>query len=241
MSDAIPCDTARRDTESLIAALAADLRPVQRLRPPARRLVAWLAVALPLSLLLGALVERAGLGGPLATPAAAAAQTFARLSEPYALAEMGAILATAVAAGYAALASTQPGRSRLLWALPVPPFLAWLAFVGEGCWQLWQRLGPDQFSFVPHWSCFPSVAATGAVPAILLVLMLRRGAAVYPAPTAALAALAASALGAVGLRLFHPPDATWLMLIWQFAATVVFFAVSGAVAALLARRRTATA
>ena len=241
MSDTVMRDTATRDTERLIDVLAADLAPVERLRSPARRLFAWLAAALPVSLILGALVERAGLGGPLATPGAAVAQTLSRLGEPYALAEMAAILATAAAAGYAALASIQPGRSRALWALPIAPFLIWLAFVGEGCWQLWRQLGPDQFSFAPHWTCFPSVAATGAAPAILLVLMLRRGALTSPAPTAALAALAAAALGAVGLRLFHPPDATWLMLIWQFVATIVFFAASGVVAALLARRGAARA
>lgn len=220
-------------TERLIAALAADLKPVERLAPPGTRLVRWLLLALPLSLILGALVERAGFGEAIPSAAAAVDLTVARLTEPYALAEMAAILATAIAAGYAAFASIQPGRPRVLEALPLPPFLLWLVFVGEGCWRLWQQ---GALSFAPHWICFPSVAATGSVPALVMILMLRKGALVHPAPTVALAALAASALGAVGLRLFHPPDATWLMLLWQFVATVTFFAVSGAIAAIVAGR-----
>jgi hypothetical protein len=39
--------------------------------------------------------------------------------------------------------------------------------------------------------------------------------------------LAASALGAVGLRLYHPPDATVILLLWQFIATVTFSGLVG--------------
>ncbi len=216
-------------TDNLITALAINLAPVRRLASPERRLVMWLAISLPVSLALGSVVEQQTLG--IATTQLAAS----RLSDGRMVLELAAILVTALSAGYAALASTQPGRPSIIWVLPVLPLLTWMALVGEGCWQLWLQIG-DQLSFAPHWTCYPSVVATGAMPVIAIVIMLRRGSVLSPVPTIALATLAASALGAVGLRLFHPPDATVMLMLWQLVATVSFFALSALVAAIMRPR-----
>lgn len=215
-----------QQTDNLIDALSADLAPVKRLAPVGRRLVFWLAVALPVSLALGSIVEQQTLGIDTTQLAAA------RLGDPRMAIELVAIFVTALAAGYATLASTVPGRSPHLWLLPVLPLLTWMALVGEGCWRLWLEVG-DALSFAPHWSCYPSVVATGAVPALAIVVMVRRGSMLSPIPTIALATLAASALGAVGLRLFHPPDATVMLMLWQLVATVSFFALAALTAAWL--------
>jgi hypothetical protein len=212
-------------TDDLIAQLAGNLPPVTRLAPPLKRLLNWLMVALPVSLVLGALVEQQHLSLALT-----------RLKEPRILLELGAIFATALTAGYAALSTAQPGRSQHIWLLPMLPFLAWLSLVGESCLQLIEQIGLDQFSFAPHWSCYPSVVATGFAPAVLMVVLLSRGAVLRPTLTIVLGTLAASALGAVGLRLYHPPDATVILLLWQFIATVTFSGLAGLISNYMVNR-----
>lgn len=216
-------------TENLIAALSQDLPPVKRLASPGRRLVGWMAVALPVSLVMGALVERQSM-----------ALAFERLSDARSVLELAAILLTALTAGYAALCGAQPGRAKHVWMLPILPFGAWLALIGESCFRLFEQIGPEQFSFAPHWTCYPSVVATGAAPALVMVILIRRGMLTSPTETVALSVLAASALGAVGLRLFHAPDATALVLLWQLLATVTFLALSSLISAYL-NNRSATA
>lgn len=212
-------------TQNLIAALSQDLPPVKRLASPGRRLVGWMAVALPVSLVMGALVERQNM-----------ALAFERLSDARSLLELAAILLTALTAGYAALCGAQPGRAKHAWMLPVLPFGAWLALIGESCFRLFEQIGPEHFSFAPHWTCYPSVVATGAAPALVMVILIRRGMLTSPTKTVALSVLAASALGAVGLRLFHAPDATALVLMWQLLATVTFLVLSSLVSAYLNTR-----
>lgn len=214
-----------RTTDDLIAELAGGLTPVKRLAPPGKRLAGWLALALPVSLLLGAVVEQQHL-----------ALAMERIRDPRILTELAAILLTALSAGYAALSSAQPGRSPKVWALPVAPFALWLSLVGENCWRLFEQVGPGQFSLAPHWTCYPSVAATGFAPALVMALLLKRGALLTPTVTVALGTLAAAALGAVGLRLYHPPDATALLMLWQLIATVTFLGLASLVSGLLARR-----
>ena len=122
-------------TDNLIADLAGDLKPVKRLAHPAKRLLNWMALALPVSLVLGALVEQQHLGLALE-----------RIHDARIMLEIAAILATALSAGYAALASAQPGRSEKVWMLPVLPFLVWLSFVSETCWQLFERVSSSPVS-----------------------------------------------------------------------------------------------
>lgn len=221
-------------TNDLIANLSQDLPPVQRLAHPAKRLLMWIGIAFPVSLIMGALVEQQSFALVFVD-----GESFAlakeRLTDWRSLLELGAIFATALTAGYAALCGTQPGRAPHAWVLPVLPFAAWLALVTESCFELYQQIGPDQFSFAPHWTCYPSVVATGAAPVLVMVIMLKRGMLASPSVTVGMAVLAASALGAVGLRLFHPPDATAMLLMWQLIATLTFYGAASLVSALRAR------
>lgn len=214
-----------KTTENLIADLAGDLQPVKRLAHPAKRLVKWVVVALPASLFLGAVIEQQHLTLALE-----------RIRDARILIELAAILLTALTAGYAALCSTQPGRSSKMWALPIAPFVLWLSLIGENCWRLFEQVGPDQFSFAPHWTCYPSVAATGFAPALVMVVLLKRGALLTPSATVALGTLAAAALGAVGLRLYHPPDATAMLMLWQLIATVTFLAIASVASSYMSNR-----
>jgi hypothetical protein len=89
--------------------------------------------------------------------------------------EQGAALATAATAATAAFSLTVPGHSRRVVALPALPLALWLGTLVQGCIQDWVQFGPDGMVLTPDWLCFPAIAV-GAVPAITLVLMLRRGA-----------------------------------------------------------------
>jgi hypothetical protein len=65
------------------------------------------------------------------------------------------------------------------------------------------------------------------MPAVVMVIMLRRGAPLLPHMTMALGALAAAALGNFGLRLFHPQDASLMVLFWQFGSVALMSVMAG--------------
>lgn len=211
---------------------------MKRMASPGKRLLTWLAVALPLSLIMGSIVEQQSFALVMGEREAFAL-AFERLTDARSLLELGAILLTALTAGYAALCGVQPGRSQKAWMLPVLPFMAWAALVGESCFQLFVKIGPDQFSYAPHWTCYPSVVATGAAPALVMVILLKRGMLTSPTVTVVLGVLSAAALGAVGLRLFHPPDATAMLLLWQLIATLTFLGLASMLSSYLSHRVTA--
>lgn len=205
---------ARGATDALIETLAREARPVRRLPSPGRRVARWLAVALPVVMLFGILM------GPRPDLAE-------MLSETAFLVPLLAALMTAVCAAHAAFASSVPGTPKgWLW-LPAAPLTVWIGSLGRQCWQAWFSFGADGVVFRPDLVCLPIIAMVGAVPAIAIVAMIRRGAPLTPRRTAFLAALAAAALAYVGLRLVHPQDAAFMVLVWQFGSVAVFASVIG--------------
>src|SRR5215471_2432514 len=66
------------------------------------------------------------------------------------------------------------------------------------CVEDWIHFGPDGLSLQPDWFCFPAIVLVGAVPAIAMAVMLRRGAPLTPHITSALGGLAAAGLGNFG-------------------------------------------
>lgn len=207
------------NTDELIHDLTGHLTPVARLPAPAVRLVRWLALALPV-LAVVVLLE-----GPRADLAL-------RLAEPRFMLGLVAALATGIAAGWAALASTVPGLPAIRQAIPLAPAAVWLAVIGEGCWRQWLTLGPDALAGIGTPQCVPEILMAGTLPALALIWLARQGASLHPARTAALAALAASALGAAALELFHHSEAAIIALVWHLGAVA---ALSG-LAALAGRR-----
>ena len=73
----------------------------------------------------------------------------------------------------------------------------------------------------------PVVKGIGIVPGTLILAMIRRGAPIAPITTVALAMLAAGALGAATVRLFHKQDASVMVLVWQFGSVAVLAALGG--------------
>lgn len=202
------------DTDELIRRLAADARPVARLRPPWARAALWLALSVP--------YVAAVVWGKLAMLDASQA-----LADPRFLVEQAATFATAVTAAAAAFASIVPGRDRRLLLLPLAPLSIWLASVGSGCLDEWLRFGAEGLAIRPDWECLPAASVVGIVPAVAMVLMLRRGAPLYPRVTLLLGALAVAAIGNFGMQLFHFRDASIMVLVWHLGSVAVISALAG--------------
>ena len=150
----------------------------------------------------------------------------AKASEWRYLVEQLAALATGVTAAIAAFATAVPGYDRKFVFLPAFPVAIWLGSLGQGCVEDWVHYGPDGLSLRPDWLCFPAIVLVGAVPAIAMAVMLRRGAPLTPHITTALGGLAAAGLGDFGLRLFHSQDASLMVLVWQAGSVIILTATA---------------
>jgi len=201
-------------TDDLIRNLVASDTGAGRLPSPWRRLALWLIVALPcVALIVIGMGVRADLD---------------EIASTRFLIEQTATLLTAVCAAFAAFCAVIPGISRRLLLLPVLPLAVWFGSLGHGCLQDWLRYGAAGLTIQPDWHCAPKIMIVGAIPAIAMFVMLRRGAPLAPRMTMAMGALAAAALGNFGLRLFHPPDASLMVLVWHFGGVALLSALAGA-------------
>jgi hypothetical protein len=208
------------ETNQLIHQIAGGAEPVRRLAAPWRRAAIWLAISLPYA---AAMVLLRSMHVNAADP----------FSDWQFLVEEGAILLTAITAVTAAFCSVVPGYSRKMLLLPLLPLAVWLATLGNGCAQEWLRLGAAGLRLRMDWDCLPPAAMIGAVPAIVIVAMLRRGAPLYPRATMALAALAVAALVNFMLRIYHVGDVSIMVLVWHFGSVVVFSLLAGWIGTLL--------
>ena len=200
--------------EDLVDELSGGAVAVRRLASPMHRMVYWLVVS---SIYAAGIVYYMGLRTDI----------HMKLMDARFMVEFGAAAATAMLAAAAAFCAGCPGRPVWERFAPLPPLAVWLATLGGGCWQSWVQSGPDGLIVWPDPICVPSILLVGAVPGVLMLWMIRRGAPMAPVSTMALAALAAGALGAAALRLFHTQDASIMVLVWQFG-TVVLITLTGA-------------
>ena len=202
------------ETDKLIQRLSKRSEPMRPLPRPWSRTLAWLALSLPYVALVVLVVSPR-------------ADLVEKLSDARFLVEQAAALATGVAAAAAAFATVVPGHDRKAALLPALPLVVWLGSLGQGTIQTWLRSGSDGLWLAPDWICFPAIVLVGSTPAIALVAMLRRGAPLMPCTTVALGGLAAAGLGNFGLRLFHPQDASLMVLVWQFGSVAVLTGLAG--------------
>jgi hypothetical protein len=201
------------DTEELIGRMAAGLEPIRPLARPWIRMAAWLLIAIPYVALVVLVVS------PRPDLISKA------LESRYVLEQLAA-LATGITAATAAFATVVPGYDRKFLFLPAVPLAIWLGSLGDGCVEDWIHFGPDGLSLQPDWFCFPAIVLVGAVPAIAMAVMLRRGAPLTPHITAALGGLAAAGLGNFGLRLFHSQDASLMVLVWQVGTVFILTVIA---------------
>jgi hypothetical protein len=202
------------ETDRLIHQLAGNATPVRPLASPWSRTSLWLAIALPyVALIIIVMSPRPDLAELLA--------------DPRFLVEQIAAFATAILAAAAAFTCTVPGRGRAICLLPMVPLAVWLASLGVGCIQDWRALGPEGLRLRIDWDCLPAAALIGIVPAIAMVVMLRRGAPLFPRMTLALGALAVGALAQAGMQIYHVGDISLMVLVWHLGSVAVFAAAAG--------------
>jgi hypothetical protein len=202
------------DTERLTQTLTEDARPVRPLPQPWIRSASWLAIAfVSILVVVYAMSPRADLA--------------VKVTEARFLIEQFGALATGIAAAFAAFATTIPGYSRNILLLPAVPLALWLGALGQGCISALIQYGPGGLSLQPDWICLPAIVLVGAIPAVAMAVMLRRGAPLFPHVSTALGGLAAAGLGNFGLRFFHPQDASLMVLVWQFGSVFILAALAG--------------
>ena len=180
-------------TEDLIADLAARLSPVRPLPPPGVRALGWLGLAIA-----------SGLGGVMLFGARPDVVT--RLAQPDYLAIVMLGLTTSIVGGSASLVLAIPGAER-------SPVLRILTLALLGSWtvtMVWAVVNAGQglpVSGDAHWPvCFTRVLLIGALPAFMLVVMVRRGIPLRYGWTAAMAAAGGASVGAVAVQLVCPLD-----------------------------------
>ena len=201
-----------RSTETLIAALADEVRPVDPLKPPLRRAGAWLLVTAAAG---GGLVL--AMGGALA---------------PESWVESGAMLATALLAIFAAFALSVPGAAPWWRLAPLPPLLLWMGLSGAGCYANLLAMGEAGWGSGVHGDCFVFITVAGTLIGLPLLWLLSRARPIDPLPVALLGGLGAAALAAFLLQFFHPFPVTVLDLAFHLLAGLLIVG-----AATLLRRR----
>ncbi len=204
----------RLDTDALIDRLAGEASPVRRVGPVWKRVALWFAFGIPPLLVI---VAVHGLAIDATT----------LLADRQLLIEQVAALLTAVTAAAAAFASTIPGINRRWMWLPALPLAVWLLALGKGCLDDWVRLGPGGLALRTDFDCFGPMLLLAAVPAVAMLLMLRRGAPLAPRATLFLGALATAAVVAFGLRFFHIGDASIMVLVWHMELAAALSLAAG--------------
>lgn len=195
----------RQPTHQLIARLAGSATPVRRLHPPAERTIRWLLV----SLLYG--------GGVAIAYELAGGEVRLSADRLY-LVQQIAALALAVLGAFYGLSLAVPGANRRLRLLPLLAVAAvWLVAVSattDSVGSMWDDPGSGLDCMV--WSML-----LGLGPAIALVAMLRHGAPIHPRQTLMFAALAAAAMGNLGLASFNIAPVSEMTVVLHVVATSI--------------------
>jgi hypothetical protein len=210
-------------TDDLISALAANLRPVRRLRPPLLRATGFLLLAaLILTMISAAHGWRPGL--------------LDRLVEiRFALSLAGAVF-TGVLAAVAAFFVSLPGRSgHWLW-LPVPALALWLLSIGYQCLSFWTPMAPGGASPGETASCIATLVLTSLPLSLALGLMLRHAARFNPAPVIVAASFSVAGITAAALTLFHPIDASIEILMFNLGTGLVIMLSGGVISLFVSNR-----
>lgn len=198
------------NTNDLIENLARGLKPAAPLWRPGRRAAAWFIGA---AFYVGVLV--AGTSAVYADTEGAGTVFWAS--------QIAAVV-TGLLATRAAFASVVPGsptRSRV-WV--VSAALVWFGTLAAASpWDL----EPASILAASHeWICVGFIVIGGAPLMLVLAVMLRRGAPLNPATTAALAALAVGALANVGACLSLPHASSVVTLAWHGGVVLALVSVA---------------
>ncbi|MEI9924247.1 MAG: NrsF family protein [Bradyrhizobium sp.] len=207
------------DTTDLIHSLATNVAPVKRLRPPLYRAALCLLLAAALICLL---IVSHGLRP----------QFSERMHDVTFAVGIFASLLTGVLATIATFVISLPDRSRLWLLLPAPPLVIWLSNIGYQCFAGWVSLPPGAVTIEAASSCVVTLVLTSLPLSLVMLAMLRYAALLRPVSVILLGSLAVSAITSTALSMFHPLDATVMILGWNLGTAVLFTGL----AALFSRR-----
>jgi hypothetical protein len=203
------------NTDRLIDALAEDLAPAPPLPSPWLRAARWL---------LGAGVFLAVMILTMASPSEVATNVS---DWPFVFYQAIAVLTGVMAAG-ATFASTVPGDSGRSVRLATVLAAIWAGSLAIGAVHEWTGNGMN-LAARGEWGCVAMIVLGGGFMALMLGLMLRRGAPLTPRLTSALAMLAGAGLANVGACVSHAHTFSAIVLVWH-GATVLTLVAAGALA-----------
>lgn len=201
-------------TPDLIESLAANMKPVRRLRPPVMRAAGWLLLA---GLVVALLAVSQGIRPDLAQ----------RLHDPaFAVGMAGAAL-TGVLAAVAAFLVSLPDRSRLWLLLPAPAVAIWLSNIGYQCLTQWISMGPNGVSLGETIRCLATLVLTSLPLSLAMMVMLRYAAPLRPTAVTFMGSLSVAAITATALSLFHSADATLMIIMFNIGTAAMFVGLGG--------------
>jgi hypothetical protein len=198
------------NTDDLVRKLAHQLEPAAPLRRPAARAGTWFAGA---ALYVAALAI--GMGFVNGYPDGVGVTFWA--------VQIAAIV-TSLLASAAAFCSVIPGLTSRSRSLAVAAAALWLVMLAATPTADWSAVS----SATHEWLCVGFIVAGGAPLLVVLARMLRRGAPLNPATTAAFAALSVAALANVGACISLPHANNAITLAWH--GGVIAAATMGAAA-----------
>lgn len=210
-------------TEELIQQLAAEAPPVRPIRPLAARLAGWTVVAAAsFAIVLLLMGVRRELGD------AADRADFAI--------ETALLILTALSAAVGALVVSVPGAERRA-AVRWLPVIAGVAYVTWSAGELVfaGATGAPAGRIALGWHCIFKTASVAAVPAVALLVLVRRAAPLRAAWAGLLALLATAAVGVLGANVICPNDRPVHMLLWHVAPLMLFAAIGAALGMWLLR------
>lgn len=202
-------------TPDLIESLAARAKPVRRLQPPVLRAAIWLLFAAAIVALLAVSHGLRQDIGP-------------RLQQPLFVMGIGASILTAVLAAVAAFITSLPDRSRRWVLLPVPAAALWISTLGYQCLTGWVSIRPEGLRLGEAADCFATLVLTSIPLWLAMLLMLRHIALLRSAAAVIAASLAVAAIASTALSLFHPLDASAMILLWNLGTAALFVGLGSA-------------
>ena len=201
-------------TDDLIVELVRRASPVTPLASPAVRCVRW----------AGAMVAQCAAGVLMLGPRADLAHA---LTEPAYAARLVTTLLTAALASLAAFALSVPNadRSPLQKIAPYAAFASWVLLLTVLLISGGQPIA-RLLAFPVNWPCGYKILGFSLIPGVALFVLLGRAAPLQITQDAALAALAATTVGAVATQLICPVDDPAHQLVGHVLPVVVLAVIS---------------
>lgn len=199
------------ETADLIRSLATNAPRVKRLRPPLVRAIGWLLLA---AAIMGLMTVSHGVRPQFAE----------RMQDAVFAINMISSMMTGVLATIATFLISLPDRSRRWLLLPAPPLVAWLSTIGYQCFAGWVPVPAGAITAEAASGCLATLVLTSLPLSLLMLGMLRYAAVLRPTSVILMGSLAVSAITATALSMFHPLDATAMILGWNLGTAVLFLA-----------------